>query len=88
MVRTGERPEDVAVGGEPITADECRQLCNWLRAQLDEYDKAMARDKAHRSELASIGALLAMVRVVKLLGLAYADRPGYRDEWRPQVRHG
>jgi hypothetical protein len=53
------------------------------RRILDEYEKAFDRRRRHREDLASAGALLEMVSVVKLLALPYADRPGYREEWRP-----
>lgn len=53
------------------------------RLILDEYEKALDRRRLFRDDVASAGALLQMVAVVKLLALPYADRPGYREEWRP-----
>ena len=53
------------------------------RRILNEYDKALGRRKQYPDDLPGAGALLTMVHVVKLLALPYADRPGYRDEWKP-----
>jgi hypothetical protein len=53
------------------------------RALLNEYDAALAQRKSHPDDLATAGWLLATIRVAKRLGLAYADREGFRDEWRP-----
>lgn len=53
------------------------------RRILDEYAQALDRRKRHPDDLASAGALLTMVRIVKLLARPYADRPGYRSEWAP-----
>lgn len=54
------------------------------RRILDEYEKALDRRRRHPDDLASAGALLQMVSVVKLLALPFATHPDYRDEWRPQ----
>lgn len=53
------------------------------RAILDEHDAAFERRQHHRDDLASAGALLTMVRVVKTLAAPYSDREGYREEWTP-----
>lgn len=56
---------------------------NAKRRILDEYEQAFERRKRHPDDLASAGALLTMLHVVKLAALPYADRAGYREEWRP-----
>jgi hypothetical protein len=61
------------------------------RAILDRYEDAVRLDtsKPGYDPVARLNVSLAKVlapeleRVVRLLALAYADRPGYRDEWRP-----
>lgn len=53
------------------------------RLILDEYEKALDRRRLFRDDVASAGALLQMVAVVKLLALPFADREGFREEWRP-----
>ena len=53
------------------------------RQLVERYERAMENRRAHPDDLASAGALLALHGAVKLLALPYADRPGYRDEWRP-----
>jgi hypothetical protein len=53
------------------------------RAILDEYVAAFERRKRHPDDLASAGALLVLHGVVKRVAYIYADRDGYRDEWRP-----
>ncbi|MEU3851750.1 DUF6221 family protein [Streptomyces sp. NPDC029554] len=53
------------------------------RAVVERYERAMENSRAHPDDLASAGALLALHGVVKLIALPYADRPGFRDEWRP-----
>jgi hypothetical protein len=53
------------------------------RAIVARYERAMENRRAHPKDLASAGALLALHGVVGLLALPYADREGYREEWRP-----
>jgi len=53
------------------------------RAVLAEYEHALERRAEHPDDVASAGALLTMVRVMKLLALPYAEHPDYRKEWRP-----
>ena len=53
------------------------------RQLVERYERAMENRRAHPDDLASAGALLALHGAVKLLALPYADRPGYRNEWRP-----
>ncbi|MER6834265.1 DUF6221 family protein [Streptomyces cellulosae] len=53
------------------------------RQLIHRYERAMENRRAHPDDLASAGALLALHGAVKLLALPYADRPGYREEWRP-----
>ncbi|MFF7190593.1 DUF6221 family protein [Streptomyces sp. NPDC008222] len=53
------------------------------RQLVKRYERAMENRRAHPDDLASVGALLALHGAVKLLALPYADRPGYREEWRP-----
>ncbi len=53
------------------------------RRLLDEYDAALNRGRNHPGDLANAGALLTVIRVLKLIALPHADRSGYREEWRP-----
>lgn len=56
------------------------------RAILDLAEKVIsARDeKDENGVLVSVPIARARMRdVVRLLASAYADRPGYREEWRP-----
>jgi len=53
------------------------------RQLVERHERAMENRRAHPEDLASAGALLALHGAVKLLALPYADRPGYREEWRP-----
>jgi hypothetical protein len=53
------------------------------RRILDEYQKALDRRRRHPEDLAAAGALLQMVRVIKLMAESLADHPGYREEWKP-----
>jgi hypothetical protein len=52
------------------------------RAILAEYDAARVNLDRHPTDLAGKGWLLATVRARRLLAAPYADRPGYRQEWR------
>ncbi|MGW2938602.1 DUF6221 family protein [Streptomyces sp. NPDC001156] len=40
-------------------------------------------NRLHRQESDLIGGARGLSPVVRLLALPYADRPGYREEWRP-----
>jgi hypothetical protein len=53
------------------------------RAILDRHDRAWANVRAHPEDMASKGADLTMVAVVKALAAPYADKPGYLEEWAP-----
>ncbi|MFI1165612.1 DUF6221 family protein [Streptomyces sp. NPDC020801] len=53
------------------------------RRLVERYERAWENRRAHPDDLASAGAFLALHDAVKLLALPYADRPGYRDDWRP-----
>lgn len=55
------------------------------RRILDRYERALANRKRHRDDIASAGALLALLGAVKDLALPYAGRPDYREEWRPDT---
>lgn len=52
------------------------------RQLIERYERAMENRRAHPDDLASAGALLALHGAVKLLALPYAEKPGYRAEWR------
>ena len=56
---------------------------NAKRRILDDYGKALDRRKQHPDDVASAAHLLAMLHVIKLLALPYAERPGYLEDWRP-----
>jgi len=80
-------------GDDPLTPSEAEHIARHdpkrVLAEVDakrrilaEYANALNRRKQH-PDMASAGALLTMVRVVKLLAVPYANRDGYREEWRP-----
>ncbi|MEU9640922.1 DUF6221 family protein [Streptomyces sp. NPDC048188] len=56
-----------------------------LRARMREVTDTDPDEfgRLHREESGLIEAAEHLVPVVRLLALPYADRPGYRDEWRP-----
>ncbi|MER6978723.1 DUF6221 family protein [Streptomyces carpinensis] len=56
-----------------------------LRARMREviYTKPDELSGLHRQESALIETAEQMAPVVRLLALPYANRPGYREEWRP-----
>jgi hypothetical protein len=76
---------DSAAAGHIIRHDPARVLAEVAakRRILDEYERAFERRRAHPDDMASAGALLALHGAVKLLALPFADRPGFREEWRP-----
>ena len=53
------------------------------RQLVERYERAVENRRAHPEYLSSAGAHVALQAAVKLLALPYADRPGYREEWRP-----
>ena len=81
---------------DPLASDEDRaHVARWQQARvlvevdakrriIDEYElwaEEQSEDYEHaQTEHDSAQALLA---AIKLLALPYADRPGYREEWRP-----
>lgn len=83
----GEGPERMAKeDGEHIARwDPHRVLveCETKRRIIADQARAFAERKAHPGDLAISGWLLATIRTIKLLALPYADRDGYRDEWKP-----
>lgn len=54
------------------------------RRVLDEFEKALGRRKQYPADQANAGALLMMVRIVKLLAQSYAGQEGWREEWRAE----
>lgn len=55
-----------------------------LRQVLAEYEQAARYAKTYWGQAnASQSRAQALGKVVRLLALPYADRPGYREEWRP-----
>jgi hypothetical protein len=80
------RGELRSLRADPLAAERVRHLLADIDAKrriLNEYDEAFDRRKRYPDDLASAGALLAMVAVAKLLALPYARLPGYRETWRP-----
>jgi len=77
-----ERDEDRAFIAAHDPARVLREI-EAKRAIVARYERAMENRRAHPKDLASAGALLALHGVVGLLALPYADREGYREEWRP-----
>jgi hypothetical protein len=53
------------------------------RRIIAEHELALAERKAHPKDLANVGLWLGTIRVLKLLALPYADRPGFLEGWRP-----
>lgn len=85
LVIRGQDELPAAAAGHIARHDPARVLAevDAKRRILDEYGKALDRRKRHPDDLASAGALLTIVHVVKLHALPYAEREGYRDDWRP-----
>ncbi|MFD8970518.1 DUF6221 family protein [Streptomyces sp. NPDC059568] len=56
-----------------------------LRARMREVIRSDSDEfgRLHRQESELIETAERMAPVVRLLALPYADRPGYREEWRP-----
>jgi hypothetical protein len=52
------------------------------RRILDEYDRVMGSFRAYLVP-GNAMAMATVQDIVRLLALPYADRPGYRAEWRP-----
>lgn len=81
------RPELAAEFGSPehiARWDPARVLAEVeaKRRILDEYKRALDRRRQHPDDLASIGALLALLSAVKIAAQPYARRPGWHEEWR------
>lgn len=85
---------DIAVYGPDLSAEVRAHMAahnparvlreiNAKRQIIQRYESALENRKAHPGDLASAGAVLALHGVVKPLAVAYADRPGFREEWRP-----
>jgi hypothetical protein len=51
------------------------------RRLLDEYEQARTYYDLHRE--APAGEAYGLLTAVKIRALPYADKPGYREEWRP-----
>ena len=71
-----------------IAADR-QILADWQQANgehqswCEEYDDFGAIEDYGRADKVR-GALESLERIVRILALPYADRPGYREEWRPE----
>lgn len=63
-------------GADPHPGLPCINYPDQDPAEYDEYDSCHRHVEANRY-------LLRHDHVVRLLALPYADRPGYRAEWRP-----
>ena len=68
-----------------VTHDPARVLRQVaaMRNIVDAYEFAIHRAAQHRGDVASSAAVLVMLHVLKLAATIYADRDGYREEWRP-----
>lgn len=62
-----------------LTADRLLVEVEAKRRILDEHDEAFAQPWVVMGEAQAV-----MARVVRVLALPYADRAGYRAEWRPE----
>lgn len=82
---SGGGAHEPEIARHAVAHDPARVLreINAKRQLVERYERAMENRRAHPDDLASAGALLALHGAVKLLALPYADRPGYREEWRP-----
>lgn len=84
--------ESYALNGIESTAgDWAREYVERTRAEVEakrrivaEYEAAVAQRRAHPEDVATVGWWLGTIRVLELLALPYADRDGYREEWRPE----
>ncbi|MFE7073782.1 DUF6221 family protein [Streptomyces sp. NPDC057620] len=60
--------------------DAKREIVRDYRRALTQRDDAeVGTDAYHRS----VGAVTSLRRAVCLLAVAYAERPGFKEEWRP-----
>lgn len=70
-----------------MSVDATRVLaeCEAKRRIIEEAQIAQRslERRLHPATDAINGHVIALRRVVRLLALPYADRPGYREEWRP-----
>lgn len=74
--------EEVSVAGHIARWDPAHVLAEVgaKRRILDEFEAA---DAAAEFPNLDGGRAEGLGRAVRLLALSYADRPGYREEWRP-----
>lgn len=83
-------------GGEGIEPGDAQHIARWDPARalteveakrriLDRYEDALVRqqDPEHSQIAADIQVGEYDDWVLPLLALPYADRPGYREEWKP-----
>lgn len=77
--RVGHRPSCIYEGGHEGTLF-CD--CGAVERRLDECE-AKRRIIALREHILDAPAGWMYDAVLRLLALPYADRPGYREEWRP-----
>ncbi|MFC5217298.1 DUF6221 family protein [Streptomyces coerulescens] len=54
----------------------------WCTATIGHRDPARYRDALEKDDPDALAVMLA-VKTLRLLAGPYADRPGYREEWRP-----
>jgi hypothetical protein len=80
---------DASAAGHIARWDPARVLAE-VDAKRQVIEQAIAADRAYQSERrhgaadpATVAVRAALVSAVASLALPYADRPGYRDEWRP-----
>jgi len=52
------------------------------RAIMKDYERAHENRRAHPDDLASAGALLTLLGVIKQLASVYAEHPDYQQEWK------
>lgn len=87
---TPENADDDGVGQHIARHDPARVLreIEAKRQLLEEFSQTGAvpdtpERRASPSWKGDFGYLQGLARAVYLLALPYADRPGYREEWRP-----
>lgn len=82
--------DEVAARGYPEQAGTGYNGTGWVplpdRARLLREVETKRRIVAECLEAASVAGAtwLLAVRTIRLLAAVYEDRPGYREEWRPQ----
>lgn len=75
--------ENLAQDGRPTTREALLAEVSWPNRGLREVEAKRQMLDEHLSYYGEGSDANWPVRVLTWLALPYADRPGYRDEWKP-----